>query len=73
MTQKTKKMTKKKFIEVEPITFIIGLSIYAITVWTLLDWTETILVTISLLAYGYSISYGSKTYKKYLESNDTKQ
>jgi len=60
-------MIEKNYIEVQPFTFIFSLIVFALLVWYSLDWFQSIIVAGMLLLYGYSISYGSKTYKEYCE------
>ena len=61
------------YIEPEPISFILGLLTWAILVFSKLDLIETIVSGIAILLYGYSISYGSKNYKKQSEDLRTKK
>ena len=52
----------KKYIHPNVIPFVSGLSLWAYSVWFLMDWKESIISAIVLYLYGYSISYGSKEY-----------
>ena len=74
MNKTSKKINHKfSYIEPEPISFILGLLTWAILVFSKLDSIETIVSGIALLLYGYSISYGSKNYKKQSEDLRTKR
>jgi len=61
MTTKTK---KRKFIRPEPISFIIGLGLFAYGVWYHSDLIGTLILSISFLLYGYSISKGKNERRK---------
>lgn len=56
-------MINKQYIEPEPISLISGLLLWTILIWWKFDLMEGVLSGISLILYGYSISYGSKSYK----------
>ncbi len=64
---KKDKKGKWKYIEPEPISFWVGLGIWAVLVSVSFSLVETILSGVSWGLYGYSISYGSKNYNRSLK------